>query len=74
MSIVVKYLLIYEKICKIGREIINNRNFLRHSQPSIISKEYKKQNKRIKEFVRLVDESNQFWLNSPLNKNKYWKD
>ena len=71
MSIFVKYLITYEKICEIGREIINNRKFLRHSHPSIINKEYKKQNKRIKEFVRFVDESNQFWLNSPLIKNKY---
>jgi hypothetical protein len=74
MSSFIKYVRNYEKICKIGNEIINNKDFLRHSHPSLVNKEFQKQNKRIKEFVRLVNNSNDYWLNSPLNKNKYWKN
>jgi len=72
MSNFIKIVGKYEHICRLGREIINHKDFIRHSQGIEIYKEWDKQEERIQEFVKATNHAHEEWKNNPLSINPYW--
>ena len=72
MSNFIKIVRNYEQICRLGKEIINHKDFVRHVSPSKLDKEWRKQENRIQEFVKLTNEANEEWKNNPYSVNEYW--
>lgn len=62
----------YENICKIGREIINHKDLVRRAPPSKLDEEFRKQEERIEEFVKITSEAHEEWKNNPYSVNEYW--
>jgi len=72
MSNFIKIVRNYEHICRLGKEIINHKDFVRRVSPSKLDKEWRKQENRIQEFVKLTNEANEEWKNNPYSVNEYW--
>ena len=72
MSNFIKIVRNYEHICRLGKEIINHKDFVRRVSPSKLDKEWRKQEDRIQEFVKLTNEANEEWKNNPYSVNEYW--
>lgn len=62
----------YENICRIGREIINHKDFVRRAAPDKLDEEFRKQEERIEEFMRVTDEAHKELKKSPYAVNPYW--
>ncbi len=62
----------YENICRVGHQIINHKNLVRRACPSKLDEEFKKQEKRIQEFVDATNKANEEWKNNPYSVNEYW--
>ena len=61
MSNFIKIVRNYENIYKIGREIISHKELLKHTTPHIIDYELHKQEERIKDFIELTKNTNDYW-------------
>lgn len=73
MSNFIKIVKNYQLVCRLGYKIINHKDFVRHVHPSVLDKEFKNQDERIKEFVRATEKANSEWNKHPCSNNTYWK-
>ena len=48
----------YEKICRLGHEIINHKDLVRRAKPDKLSEEFIKQEKRIERFAEEINNAN----------------
>lgn len=72
MSNFVKIVRNYEQICRVGKEIINHKDFIRKVPPKTISEEFRKQEERIQEFVEITNKAHKEWEKNPYSINEYW--
>lgn len=72
MSNFIKIVRNYENITKIGRQIINHKDFIRHAPPAKLDMEFQKQEERIQEFVKITDKAHEEWKKNPYAVNEYW--
>ena len=62
----------YEKICKIGHQIINHKDLVRRAAPEKLDEEFRKQENRIQEFVEITNKAHEQWEKNPYSINEYW--
>ena len=72
MSSFIKIVRNYEKIYRLGKEIINHKDLVRHVTPAKLDEEFKKQEERIQNFVKLTDNAHKEMEKSPYAVNPYW--
>lgn len=72
MSNFIKIVRNYENICKIGKEIINHKDLIKHVAPTNLDKEFHKQEERIQEFVKLTQSTHEDWDKNTNSINEYW--
>jgi hypothetical protein len=72
MSNFIKIVKNYEKICRLGHQIINHKDLVRRVCPSKLDEEFIKQEKRIQEFVDATNKANEEWKKNPHSVNTYW--
>ena len=60
MSNFIKIIRNYENICRLGHKIINHKDLVRRAAPDKLDEEFKKQEDRIQEFVKLTLPQNYF--------------
>lgn len=72
MSNFIKIVRNYEHVCRLGHKIINHKDFVRHAHPSVLDKEFKKQEERIQEFIKATEKANKEWEKHPCTINTYW--
>ena len=72
MSNFIKIVRNYEHVCHLGHKIINHKDFVRRAHPSVLDKEFKKQEERIQELVRAINKANSEWEKHPCANNTYW--
>ena len=72
MSNFVKIVRNYEQICKIGKEIINHKDFVRKVAPVKLDEEFRKKEERIEEFVKITNKAHEEWEKNPYSINEYW--
>ena len=72
MNNFVKIVRNYETISRIGREIINHKDFIRHAAPSQLDKEFQKQDERIQQFVKATNTAQEEWEKNEYSINEYW--
>ena len=62
----------YEKVYRLGTQIIEHKNLVRHAKPEKLDEEFRKQENRIQEFVKLTKEADETWKNNEYYINHYW--
>tara|TARA_B100001769_G_C21529413_1_gene303546 strand:+ start:128 stop:502 length:375 start_codon:yes stop_codon:yes gene_type:complete len=62
----------YEKICRLGHEIINHKDLVRRAKPDKLSEEFIKQEKRIERFAEEINNANAEWKKNSNSINTYW--
>lgn len=72
MSNFVKIVRNYETISRIGREIINHKDFIRHTAPTQLDKEFQKQEERIEKFINAANAAQDEWEKNEYSINEYW--
>ena len=72
MSNFIKILRNYENVCRLGHKIIDHKDFIRRVPPEKLSEEFEKQDKRIQEFVNILEKANKEWEKNPCAINTYW--
>ena len=72
MSNFVKLVRNYENICRIGKQIIDHKDLVRRAAPHKLDEEFRKQEERIEEFVKITNEAHEEWKNNPYSINEYW--
>ena len=72
MSNFIKIVRNYENICKLGRKIINHKDLVRRAAPEKLDEEFRKQEERIQEFIKLTEKANTEWEKNPYSVNPYW--
>ena len=66
-SIFTKIVRNHENICRIGKQIIDHKDFIRKIAPNKLDEEFRKQEERIQEFVKITNKAHEEW-----DKNEYW--
>ena len=72
MSNFIKIIRNYENICRLGHKIINHKDLVRRAAPDKLDEEFKKQEDRIQEFVKLTEKAHEEWKKNPYSVNPYW--
>ena len=72
MSNFIKIVRNYENICKLGNKIINHKDLVKKVAPGKLDEEFRKQENRIQEFVKLTEKANEEWEKNPHSVNTYW--
>ena len=62
----------YEKICRLGHEIINHKDLVRRAKPDKLSEEFIKQEERIERFAEEINNANAEWKKNSNSINTYW--
>lgn len=62
----------YEKICRLGHEIINHKDLVRRAKPDKLSEEFTKQEERIERFAEEINNANAEWKKNSNSINTYW--
>ena len=62
----------YEKVCRIGQDIINHKDLVRKAKPDKLSEEFRKQEERIERFAEEINKANAEWRKNPESINTYW--
>jgi len=62
----------YEKICRLGHEIINHKDLVRRAKPDKLSEEFIKQEERIERFAEEINNANAEWKKNSTSINTYW--
>ena len=62
----------YEKICRLGHEIINHKDLVRRAKPDKLSEEFRKQEERIERFAEEINNANAEWKKNSNSINTYW--
>uniref|UniRef100_A0A6C0EPQ5 Uncharacterized protein n=1 Tax=viral metagenome TaxID=1070528 RepID=A0A6C0EPQ5_9ZZZZ len=73
MSNFIKIVKNYERVCRLGHQIINHKDIVRRACPSKLGEEFRKQDARIQEFVDATNKASKEWKKSPYSVNEYWK-
>lgn len=71
MSNFIKIVRNYENICKLGHKIIEHKNLVRRAAPDKLDQEFRKQEKRIQEFVDATEKAHSEWEKNPYSINPY---
>ena len=73
MSNFLKIVRNYEAMGELGRKIINHKKAVKNIQYNYeLENEYQKQENRIEEFEKKLDETNKLWEKDPLLINEFW--
>jgi hypothetical protein len=72
MSNFIKVVRNYEKVCKLGRDIIAHKDFVRKVKPDKLEQEWAIQEARIQEFVKATNDANEEWKKNPCSVNEFW--
>tara|TARA_B100001142_G_scaffold163280_1_gene163325 strand:- start:939 stop:1169 length:231 start_codon:yes stop_codon:yes gene_type:complete len=72
MSNFIKIVRNYENIYKLGHKIINHKDLVKKVAPNKLDEEFRKQENRIQEFVKLTEKANEEWEKNPHSVNTYW--
>ena len=72
MSNFIKIVRNYELVCRLGHKIINHKDFIRHAHPSVLDKEFKKQEERIEKFIKITEKADSQWNKHQHTINTYW--
>ena len=72
MSNFIKIVRNYENICRLGHKIINHKDLVRRAAPEKLDGEFKKQEERIQQFVKLTNKAHEEWKKNPHSVNPYW--
>ena len=72
MSNFIKIVRNYEHICRVGKQIIKHKDLVRRAAPSKLDEEFRKQEERIQEFVKITNEAHEEWKNNSYSVNEYW--
>lgn len=72
MSNFIKIVRNYENICKLGHKIINHKDLIRKAAPDKLDEEFRKQENRIQEFVKLTEKAHAEWEKNSHTVNPYW--
>jgi len=72
MSNFVKIVRNYENISRIGKQIIDHKDLVRRAAPHKLDEEFRKQEERIQEFVKITNEAHEEWDKNPYSINEYW--
>ena len=70
MSNFIKIVKNYEYLGKLGKEIINHNKYIKHIMPLKLDEEFKNQENRIEEFIKLRNKTEENWNSYFIN--KYW--
>lgn len=62
----------YEKLFRVGQEIINHKDFVRKADPKKLDEEFKKQEERIEIFAKEAENAHIEWKKNPYSTNPYW--
>ena len=62
----------YEKLSRLGREIINHKEFVTSMPYEHIHNEHRKQEERIDMFHKQVNKSNKYWRRNKETINEFW--
>ena len=62
----------YEKIGRLGQQIINHKDLVRRTSPEKWDEEFRKQENRIQEFVEITNKAHKEWEKNPYLINEYW--
>ena len=62
----------YEKIGRLGQQIINHKDLVRRVAPEKWDEEFRKQENRIQEFVEITNKAHKEWEKNPYLINEYW--
>jgi GTP cyclohydrolase FolE2 len=62
----------YEKVCRLGQDIINHKDLVRKAKPDKLSEEFRKQEERIERFAEEINKANAEWRKNPESINTYW--
>ncbi len=62
----------YEKICRIGNQIISHKDFVRRAPPEKLNEEFRKQEKRIEDFIEVTNKADKEWKKHHNSINSYW--
>ena len=62
----------YKKIGRLGQQIINHKNLVRQAAPEKWDEEFRKQENRIQEFVKITNKVHEEWEKNPYLINEYW--
>ncbi len=55
MSNFIKIVRNYERICRVGKQIIDHKDLVRRAAPSKLDEEFRKQEERKQEFVKITN-------------------
>ena len=72
MSNFIKIVRNYENIYRLGHKIINHKDLVRRAAPDTLEEEFRKQEERIQEFIKLTEKANTEWEKNPYSVNPYW--
>ena len=72
MSSFIKIVRNYENICRLGHKIINHKDLVRRAAPEKLDEEFRKQEERIQEFVKLTETAHKEWKKNSYSVNTYW--
>ena len=72
MSNFIKIIRNYENISRLGHKIINHKDLVRRAAPEKLDEEFRKQEERIQQFVKLTDKAHEEWKKNPYSVNTYW--
>ena len=62
----------YEKVYRIGKEIIKHKELVRKSCPKKLDEEFRKQEFRIEQFIKATETADKEWKKNPYSINPYW--
>jgi len=62
----------YEKICRLGHEIIDHKDLVRLVNPDKLPEEFRKQEERIERFTEEINNANAEWKKNSNSVNTYW--
>ena len=72
MSNFIKIVRNYEKISRLGRQIIAHKDLARKIHPNKLEEEFIQQELRIQEFISAVKRADKVWRDNPHVINSYW--
>lgn len=67
-SVIIKY----EMLSRLGREIIQHKEKIKHVKPSMLDVEFAKQEKRIEIFHDEAEQCNNYWKKNKNTINEFW--
>ena len=72
MSSFIRVVKNHEKICRLGHQIINHKDLVRRAAAEKLDEEFRKQENRIQEFVKITNKVHEEWEKNPYLINEYW--